>query len=165
MPQRLGYRARMTTPAIILIAVDADEGAERATLAAASLFPDATLRFAHVARPVPLTPPGGYGPAGVAPVGVAPADAALDPEETKDSARAVAVQAAADAGRPDAAAVGLVGDPADALIEEATECGAAAIVVSAHDRSWIERLFHQSVSEEIQRMSPVPVVVAPDPHG
>lgn len=153
----------MTNPATILIAVDAEEGAKRATLAAASLFPDATLRFAHVARPVPLTPPGAYGPAGVAPVGVAPVDPELDPEETKQSARAVAQQAAADSGRPDAAAVGLIGDPADALIDEATDCGAAAIVVSAHDRGWIERLFHHSVSDDIQRMSPVPVVVVPDP--
>lgn len=153
----------MTNRATILIAVDADEGAKRATLAATSLFPDATLRFAHVARPVPLTPPGAYGPAGVAPVGVAPVDADLDPEETKESARAVAAHAASECGRADATAVGLIGDPADELIEEATSCGAVAIVVSAHDRGWIERLFHHSVREDIQRMSPVPVVVAPDP--
>ena len=155
----------MKNPATILIAVDADEGAKRAALAAMSLFPGATLRFAHVARPVPLTPPGAYGPAGVAPVGVAAADTELDPEETIESARAVAVQAATEAGAADAATVGLIGNPADALIEEATACGAAAIVVSAHDRSWIERLFHHSVREEVQQMSPVPVVVVPAPAG
>ncbi|MAT04041.1 MAG: hypothetical protein CL424_03240 [Acidimicrobiaceae bacterium] len=152
----------MTNPATILIAVDADEGAKRATLAAASLFPDARFRFAHVARPVPLTPPGAYGPAGVAPVGVAAVDD-LDPAKTKESARAVAAQAANDCGRPDATAVGLIGEPADALIEEAVSCGAVAIVVSAHDRGWVERLFHHSVRDDIERLSPIPVVVAPDP--
>ena len=149
----------MTNPATILIAVDADEGAKRATLAATSLFPGATLRYAHVARPVPVTPPDAYGAAGLA----LTTTIDVDPDETKASARAVAVQAAADAGTPDADAVGLMGDPADALIEEATSCGAAAIVVSAHDRGWVERLFHHSVRDDIERMSPVPVVVVPDP--
>lgn len=155
----------MTNPATVLIAVDADEGSKRAALAALSLFPDAVLRFAHVARPVPLTPPGAYGPAGVAPVGVVAVDQELDPDETRQSAREVAAHAAAEAGVPDAVSVGLIGDPADALIDEAVECGAAAIVVSAHDRGWIERLFHHSVRDDIQRRSPVPVLVVPDPTG
>ncbi len=59
----------------------------------------------------------------------------------------------------------MIGDPADALIGEATACDAAAIVVSAHDRGWIERLFHHSVRQDIERLSPVPVLVVPDPTG
>ena len=154
----------MTTPSTILIAVDDDEGGRRAATAAAALFgSDAVYRFAHVARPVPMTPPGAYGPAGMAPVGFAPVDVERDQQEIIESATAVASYVAAEAGLASAASVGLLGEPADALIDEAVSCGAAAIVVSAHDRSWIERLFHHSVRTDIVRMSPVPVVVVPDP--
>jgi nucleotide-binding universal stress UspA family protein len=154
----------MTNPATVLIAVDDDEGGQRAAAAAAALFgPEAHYRFAHVARPIPMTPPGAYGPAGMAPVGFAPVDIGRDEGEIRESAASVASLAATEAGLPSATSVGLLGEPADALIDEATSCGAAAIVVSAHDRGWIERLFHHSVRSDIVRMSPVPVLVVPDP--
>ena len=154
----------MTTPSTILIAVDDDEGGRRAAAAASALFgSEASYRFAHVARPVPMTPPGAYGPAGMAPVGFAPVDVTRDREDTLESAAAVASHIAAEAGLASATSVGLLGEPADALIDEAVSCGAAAIVVSAHDRSWIERLFRHSVRSEIVRTSPVPVLVVPDP--
>lgn len=154
----------MTNQPTILIAVDDDEGGRRAAAAAAALFgTDATYRFAHVARPIPMTPPGAYGPAGMAPVGFAPIDVNRDEDEIRDSAAAVASHIATEAGLPSATSVGLLGEPADALIDEAASCGAAAIVVSAHDRGWIERLFHHSVRGDIVRMSPVPVLVVPDP--
>jgi nucleotide-binding universal stress UspA family protein len=154
----------MTNPSTILIAVDDDEGGRRAAVAATALFGrDASYRFVHVARPVPMTPPGAYGPAGMAPVGFAPVDVERDQDEIRESAAAVASHAATEAGLLSASAVGLLGEPADALIDEAVECGAAAIVVSAHDRGWVERLFHHSVRGDIVRMSPVPVLVVPDP--
>ena len=154
----------MTNQPTILIAVDDDEGGRRAATAAAALFgTDATYRFAHVARPIPMTPPGAYGPAGMAPVGFAPIDVDRDENEIRDSAAAVASHIATEAGLASATSVGLLGEPADALIDEAVSCGAAAIVVSAHDRGWIERLFHHSVRRDIVRMSPVPVLVVPDP--
>jgi nucleotide-binding universal stress UspA family protein len=154
----------MTNRSTILIAVDDDEGGRRAAAASVALFGSAAAyRFAHVARPVPMTPPGAYGPAGMAPVGFAPVDIDRDEHEVRESARAVASHVAAEAGLADASAVGLFGEPADALIDEAVSCGAAAIVVSAHDRGWIERLFHHSVRGDIVRMSPVPVLVVPDP--
>ena len=162
----------MTTHPTILIAVGVDEAAERAALAATALFgTDATYRFAHVAQPVPLTPPTSAmfpASASVAPIGIAPVDTtnrtADDAgDDTIASARAVAAHAAAEVGMPTAEAVGLVGHPADAIIEEAAACGATVIVVSPHEHGWIDRLFHHSVSDEIQKTSPVPVLVVPSP--
>jgi nucleotide-binding universal stress UspA family protein len=151
-------------PATILIAVDTEGGSSHAALAAANLFGEAaSYRFAHVARPVPMTPPSAHGPEGVAPVGYAPVDADHDREAVIESAREVAAHAADDAHMVGATAVGLIGEPADALIDEAVACHASAIVVSAHDRGWVERLFHHSVRSDIERMSPVPVLVVPEP--
>ncbi len=162
-----------TTQQTILIAVDADGNADRMVRAAVTLFGDsAAYRFAHVAQSVPMTMPataGAPGVAGVAPTGLTPADAErmLDPSEQAASALAVAEmaagRAAGDAGVPDATAIGLVGDPADALIDEALSCGAVAIVVEAHDRSWLDRLLTQSVAKTLQDRSPMPIVVVPAP--
>jgi nucleotide-binding universal stress UspA family protein len=160
----------MKSDPTILIAVDVDEGAERAALAATALFgTDATYRFAHVAQPVPLTPPVSAmfpASANVAPIGVAKVAGAGESgeyDDTIESARSVAARAAEDAGMATADTVGLVGHPADAIIDEAVSCGAAAIVVTPHQHSWIDRLFHHSVSDEIQKTSPVPVIVVPSP--
>lgn len=159
----------MTTKPTILIAVDADGDAIRTVRASTALFGDhAEYRFAHVAQAVPMSVPATAavpGVAGVAPTGLAPADAQrlLDPSKQVESARALAAQAAADAGMPGAPAVGLAGDPADALIDEAVESGAVTIVVAAHDRSWIDRLLTQSVSKALQDRSPMPIVVVPAP--
>jgi nucleotide-binding universal stress UspA family protein len=161
----------MSAHPTVLIAVDIDGGGERAARAASALFgADATYRFAHVAQPVPMAPPtAGAFPAaaGVAPVGTAPvvteAMTDQDVEATIDSAQSVAARAARDAGLPAATAVGLIGDPADAVIEEALRCGAQAIVVTPHHHGWIDRLFHRSIADEIRKVSPVPVVVVPSP--
>jgi nucleotide-binding universal stress UspA family protein len=160
----------MNTTPIILIAVDVDEGAERAALAATALFgTDATYRFAHVAQPVPLTPPLSAmypASAGVAPIGgarVQTSGSASDEsaDETIESARSVAAHVASEVGMPMAQTVGLIGHPADAIIDEAASCGADAIVVTPHDHGWIDRLFHHSISDEIQKTSPIPVIVVP----
>jgi nucleotide-binding universal stress UspA family protein len=60
-----------------------------------------------------------------------------------------------------AESVGLIGHPADAIIDEAVRCGADAVVVSPHQHGWIDRLFHRSVADEIQKLSPLPVIVVP----
>jgi len=154
----------MTGGRTILIAVDGDDAevcAGRATQAATSLFPDATFRFVHVARPVAMTPAGAYGPAGMAPMAVGPIDLEGERADILRSAHEVAEQAARESGVPNATSVGLIGEPAETVIAEAAACGAAAIVISAHDRGWVERLFHHSVRRDIERMSTVPVVVAP----
>lgn len=159
----------MTTHPTILIAIDVGEGAERSALAASALFgPDARYRFAHVARPVPLTPPVALpASASAAPIGMLTVDVStMSDEELHDtiaSAKSVAAHAANDAGMPSAESIGLVGHPADAIIDEAASCGADAIVVSPHEHGWIDRLFHQSVSDEIQQTSTVPVIVVPSP--
>jgi nucleotide-binding universal stress UspA family protein len=159
----------MTTQPTITIAVDASGDAARTVQAATALFgTDASYRFVHVAQSVPMTLPATAatpGVVGVAPTGVAGVEAErlLDPAEQIDSARVVAEQAAADAGMPDASAIGLAGDPATALIDDALECGAATIVVGAHDRGWLDRLLTTSVSKELQRNAPMPIVIVPAP--
>lgn len=165
----MGTNTAMTTKPTITIAVDATGDASRTMRAADALFGDhAAYRFVHVAEAVPMTLPvtaASPGLVGVAPTGVTDADAErlLDPSEQIESARTVAEQAAADAGIPGATAVGLAGDPASALIDDAIECGAVAIVVGSHDRGWLDRLLTSSVSKELQRNAPMPIVVVPAP--
>ena len=60
---------------------------------------------------------------------------------------------------PQADAVGEVGDPADAIIRAAHNGGADVVVVGSHDRSWFTRLFSRSVTNDVVRESPVPVLV------
>ena len=158
----------MSAPTI-LVAVPAEEGADRAAAAAVALFgSSAHYRFVHVAEPVPMTPPIAVtDPAGFAPAGLAPADIEhMSPEERDAmlaSAREVAARAAAQAGVPDAETAGLYGDPAQAMIHEAIRCGAGAIVIAAHHRSWLDSLLHHSVSHDLEKESPVPVLVVPAP--
>jgi len=155
----------MNAPAI-LIAVPAEGGVERAAAAAVAVFgPDARYRFAHVAEPVPMTPPMTAGPAGFAPVGLAPADIAhmsvTERDEMLASSKAVATRAAEEAGLPDAETVGLYGDPAEAVIDEAVRCGASVIVITAHHRGWLDSMLHHSVSRDLEKESPVPLLVVP----
>lgn len=76
-----------------------------------------------------------------------------------DIAERQADEVMAAAQLPKADAVGEVGDPADAIVRAAQECGADVVVVGSHDRSWFGRLFTRSVTNEVVRDSPVPVLV------
>ncbi|MCB0998446.1 MAG: universal stress protein [Acidimicrobiales bacterium] len=55
--------------------------------------------------------------------------------------------------------MGDVGDPADAIARAAQACGADVVVVGSHDRGWFSRLFTRSVSSELVRDAPLPVLV------
>jgi nucleotide-binding universal stress UspA family protein len=52
------------------------------------------------------------------------------------------------------------GDPAESIVEAAIAEGVDLIVVGSHQRRGVDRLVMGSVSEQVVRTSPVPVVVA-----
>lgn len=52
------------------------------------------------------------------------------------------------------------GDPAESIVEAAIAEDVDLIVVGSHQRRGVDRLVMGSVSEQVVRMSPVPVVVA-----
>jgi len=52
------------------------------------------------------------------------------------------------------------GDPGEAIVEAAIAEGVDLIVVGSHQRRGVDRLVMGSVSEQVVRTSPVPVVVA-----
>lgn len=82
------------------------------------------------------------------------------PNETPaDLAERQADEVMAAAQLPKADAMGEVGDPAEAILRAAQECGADVVVVGSHDRNWLGRLFTRSVTNEVVRESPVPVLV------
>jgi nucleotide-binding universal stress UspA family protein len=159
----------MSNTRTVLIAVGMEEGVRRAVTATRALFgDDVHAVFAHVAGSVPLTPPGGIAPVGSMGAAVIPSAADIehglvDPDEIRASAREVARHAADSSGLSDTEAIGLLGgDPADELAAEAAERGVDAIVVAAHDRNWLSRLIVPSVTDEIERVATVPVIVVPE---
>jgi nucleotide-binding universal stress UspA family protein len=145
----------------ILIAVDNSDESVSAGRAAVALFGEsAEYTFAHVAEPVAMTP-------AIAPLGgavVYPAGGTAmtdDPDETRASAQFVARHAADEAGCSTATSVGLIGDPVDALLDEADRCNADVIVVGAHEHGWFTDLITRSVTRQLERKSNVPVLVMP----
>ena len=76
-------------------------------------------------------------------------------QQAEDAASSVA----AEAGLTDATTVGESGDPAEAILRSADEHDADIIVVGTHDRGWFARLFEPSVSTEVVKRSPRPVLV------
>ena len=78
-----------------------------------------------------------------------------------DAATQTADDIAHEVGIDDAEAVGVEGDPADAIVLAAQEHGADVIVVGTHQRSGLARLFSPSVSGAVLRESTVPVLLVP----
>jgi nucleotide-binding universal stress UspA family protein len=56
------------------------------------------------------------------------------------------------------------GDPGEAIVEAAVAEDVDLVVVGSHGRRGVDRFFMGSVSEQVVRTSPVPVVVARGPH-
>ncbi len=152
----------------VLVAVDGSDDANRAGLVAAALFgPSARYTFVHVAEAVPMTPPNhmplsGAGVAPAVPRGVGP-DEPGGENEVRDSARSVALAAATSIGVDVSETIGLIGDPARAIVATAAEHDADVIVVGAHERGWLAELFTSSVLDDIQHLATVPVLVVPHP--
>lgn len=78
-------------------------------------------------------------------------------------ARQIAAQGIVDRARREGVPVRTLiweGDPAEAIVEAAIAEGVDLIVVGSHQRRGVDRLVMGSVSEQVVRTSPVPVVVA-----
>lgn len=78
-------------------------------------------------------------------------------------ARQVAAQGIVDRGHRDGVATRTliwVGDPAESIVEAAIAEEVDLIVVGSHQRRGVDRLVMGSISEQVVRTSPIPVVVA-----
>lgn len=78
-------------------------------------------------------------------------------------ARQIAAKGIVDRGRRDGVPVRMLiweGDPAESIVEAAIAEDVDLIVVGSHQRRGVDRLVMGSVSEQVVRTSPVPVVVA-----
>lgn len=84
-------------------------------------------------------------------------------DEQKKEAAEYATQslaaAAAALDLPDAPTRVLNGDAANAIVDHAVECGAAAIVIGSRGHSGLKRAVLGSVSDHVLRNSPCPVIV------
>lgn len=77
--------------------------------------------------------------------------------------RQAAAQGIVDRGRRDGVSVRTLiweGDPAESIVEAAIAEDVDLIVVGSHQRRGVDRLVMGSVSEQVVRTSPIPVVVA-----
>jgi nucleotide-binding universal stress UspA family protein len=80
--------------------------------------------------------------------------------EPAEIAEQTAQQVVAQAGIHDARPVGELGDPAQAIVAAAHDYDADVIVVGAHDRGWLQRLFNSSVADAVVRKADTPVLIA-----
>ena len=81
-------------------------------------------------------------------------------------ARQIVAQGMLDRGRRDGVAMRMLiweGDPAESIVEAAIAESVDLIVVGSHGRRGVDRLVMGSVSEQVVRTAPVPVVVARRP--
>jgi nucleotide-binding universal stress UspA family protein len=165
----------MTT---VLIAVDETDSSVHAVEAAHRLFGDsADYLVLNVGGGtyVPITIfPGEMGL--ISPIAWAPpvppepsagdvdADGGVSEAHTDaDAAETIAKLTGEEGGLPSAVALGVVGDPASAIIDVALEHSADVIVVGTHERGWLTRLLSPSVADEVRRDSPIPVLLVPHP--
>lgn len=82
-------------------------------------------------------------------------------------ARQIAAKDIVERGRRDGVPIRTLiwdGDPAESIVEAAIAEDVDLIVVGSHQRRGVDRLVMGSVSEQVVRTSPVPVVVARGPH-
>jgi nucleotide-binding universal stress UspA family protein len=83
-------------------------------------------------------------------------------DQARDT-RQVAAQGIVDRARREGISVRTLiweGEPGEAIVEAAIAEGVDMIVVGSHQRRGVDRLVMGSVSEQVVRTSPVPVVVA-----
>jgi nucleotide-binding universal stress UspA family protein len=151
----------MTT---VLLALDESPEAVAAARRAHDLFgSDATYLAVNVAEQQPgwtMAPLRwgmvySYPPVGPHPLG----DQVADPSTRARDDAIETARAAVDEAGIAAAAVGEVGDPAAAILAAADEHRADVIVTGTTDKGWWRRLIDPSVSQELIRESPVPVLV------
>jgi nucleotide-binding universal stress UspA family protein len=110
-----------------------------------------------------LTPVTGFG--GVTPWAY---PASLSPEDLtriRDDERAVAAETLTEVAPANADTLVQFGDPVLAILDAAREHHADLIAVGTHHKNMFARLIQGSVSEDLVRRSPVPVLVVPAPDG
>lgn len=154
----------------VLVAVDETEGSVRAAEAAHRLFgDDAEYLAVNVTNLVDMAAIPWYGAGWGAPYS-APYGAVwayrtdvtpVTGEEVtgEEVAKTHAQEVAEQSGLADAEAVGEEGDPAAAVLRAAQQRNVDVIVVGTHERGWFDRLIRPSVSKEIVKTSPIPVLV------
>ena len=84
------------------------------------------------------------------------------------TAREAAAQEIVDRGHRDHVPIRCLiweGDPGEAIVEAAAAEGVDLVVVGSHGRRGVDRFVMGSVSEQVVRTSPVPVVVARGPQA
>jgi nucleotide-binding universal stress UspA family protein len=158
----------------ILVAVDETEDSVNAARTAHRLFGDDADFLAVIVASIRLESTAvpwygaGWGAAYTVPYGGVwdyrsrrtTSAGATEGVESPDAAAAVAAEQIADQSRlPNAAAIGDVGDPADAILRAADEHDVDVIVVGSHDRGWLSRLWRPSVSVAVVKHTERPVLV------
>jgi nucleotide-binding universal stress UspA family protein len=157
-----GYTSPMTR---VLLAIDESDGAHFAALTAASLFgPEATYLAVHV-EPAQHGATTEWGPVYGYPYPAVPPASVRDHETLRaalDEARLIAAQQAGAIGIG-ATPVGEIGDPATAIERVADEYDVDVVVVGSHQRGWFQRLFEDSVVDDLLRAGGIPLLVVPEP--
>jgi nucleotide-binding universal stress UspA family protein len=153
----------------VLVAVDDTDASVRAAETAHRLFgDDAEYLAVNVTNVVDMSAipwyGAGYGVPYAAPYGAVWDYRSVTAETEEgvageDVAQTHAREVAEESGLAGAEAVGEEGDPAEAVLRAAKERDVDVIVVGMHERGWFDRLVRPSVSKEILRSSPVPVLV------
>ena len=139
----------MTEPEHVLVPVDDSQPARDALEFAVTNFADATLTLLHVINPIRTLDAGNPN---------------LWDESHVDSEREraeglLAEVAAAVPDDVDVATVAEFGDPAETIVEHASQNGVDHVVIGCHGRSGVKRLVLGSVAETVSRQSPIPVSI------
>ena len=148
----------------VLLAMDETDASVRAAERARALFGDGSDYVAVSVATVSVEPAHtawlGWSSA------VAPAYGDVwqyaSPEGGEAASRDAERAARANAERADVRGVvpvGGFGDPAEVILQVAADRDVDVIVVGGHDRGWLDRLFHPSVSAEIVKDADRPVLV------
>jgi len=134
----------------VVVGFEGDEASERALDRAAEIArrDGAVLIVTSIARPLA---------SGAAARGIGPYDPADPPEEhraelerARELVAARGIEAELDLG---------VGEPADAIVALAERRGADLIVVGTHERHFLDRLLHGSVSEAVGKRAHCDVLI------
>lgn len=163
-PGSAGYGLPMT---LVLVALDESEASIAAARQARELFgEDASYLAVNVAESAPAwaAAPAAWGAVYPYPYAapyplIEEAVGAPDDEVIAD-ARETAEELAGQAGIDDAAALGEIGDPADAILDAADTHHVDVIVVGSTHKNWWHRLIAGSVSTDLARRSTRPVLIA-----
>jgi nucleotide-binding universal stress UspA family protein len=148
----------------VLVAVDRTEGSRRAADFVDRFFVgmDVAITAVNVARypsdAVPLVPFGGVFPWGPAGPEMAAGDRAAWEEAVVREQQAGEAVALAQAPA-DAEVEVVFGEVVEAILRAAEDDGADLIVVGSNDKGFVQRLLGGSVSEELARKAPRPVLI------